>query len=99
MTKQVLNKIILEVNDNGNISYKHYESVLKIFKDPLYNNVPYDNWRALLLGGRKQKLTSKPIKYRDGNAQLCLKFKVYDNPDYLNRFIIKTDEKQPVTVV
>lgn len=99
MTKPVLNKIILEINDNGNITYKHYESVLKIFKDPLYNNVPYDNWRALYLGNKKEIKTGKKIKYRDGNAQLCLKYKVYDNPEYINRFIIKTDEKQPATVV
>lgn len=93
--KAILNKIILEINENNVITYKKYESVLKISKDPLYNFASYDNWRALYLGHKKQLKTGNPVKYRDGNLILSKKYKVYDNVEYLNRFI-QTDGVQPV---
>ena len=81
-------KIIFEIKEDDLITIKKYKSILEISKD--FPNIPYHNLRGLYKYGIKksiQEQTGKTAKLRIVNAMLNKKYKVYDNPIYINSII------------
>ena len=80
-------KIILEIIDNDKqILIKKYKSLLNMSKD--YPNIPYNNIRMVYLDYKKELKTDIKTKSRTVKQLIKNKFKIYDNPEYLERFII-----------
>ena len=79
-----MNKIILEINENDKIIIKKYKSLLELSKD--YPSIPYHNLRGIYLNRLKESETGKKGKLRIVNNMLNERFKIFDDPDYLNRF-------------
>ena len=81
-------KIILEIIDNDKqIIIKKFKSILNISK--AYPSIPYNNLRMLYLDNKKEVELNIIIKSRTVNQLLKSRFKIYDNPEYLDRFIIQ----------
>ena len=81
-------KIILEIIDNDQqMIIKKYKSILNLSK--AYPNIPYDNLRMIYLDKKREVQLNIKTKRRDANQLLKNRFKIYDNPEYLQRFIIQ----------
>ena len=82
-------KIIFEIKEDDDlITIKKYKSIFEISKD--FPNIPYHNLRGLYIYGnnlRTQAQTGKTAKLRIVNAMLNKKYKVYDNPIYINSIV------------
>ena len=53
-----------------------------------YPNIPYNNIRMVYLDYKKELKTDIKTKSRTVKQLIKNKFKIYDNPEYLERFII-----------
>ena len=81
-------KIILEIIDNDQqIVIKKFKSILNLSK--AYPHIPYNNLRMIYLDNKKEVQFNIITKSRSPNQLLKNKFKIYDNPEYLDRFIIE----------
>ena len=81
-------KIILEIIDNDQqIMINKYKSIVNLSK--AYPNIPYNNLRMIYLDNKKEVELNIRTKSRSPNQLLKNKFKIYDNPEYLDRFIIE----------
>ena len=78
-------KIIFEIKEDDLITIKKYKSILEISKD--FPNIPYHNLRGLYKYGINLNTPGKIAKLRIVNAMLYKKYKVYDNPIYINSII------------
>lgn len=90
-------KLILEIIEKDNIIIKKYKSLLELSRD--FPNIPYHNLRGIYLNKIKENKTGIKGKLRIVNNILNNKFKIYDNPEYLNRFKQNEKDSQPVIVV
>ena len=81
-------KIIVEfIDNNDQLIIKKYKSILNLSK--AYPNIPYNNLRMIYLDNKKEVQFNIITKSRSPNQLLKNKFKIYDNPEYLDRFIIE----------
>ena len=81
-------KIIVEfIDNNDQLIIKKYKSILNLSK--AYPNIPYNNLRMIYLDYKKEVNFNIVTKSRSPNQLLKNKFKIYDNPEYLDRFIIE----------
>ena len=89
-------KLILEIIEENNIIIiKKYKSLLELSRD--YPDIPYHNLRGIYLNKMKEDISGVKGKLRIVNNILNNRYKIYDNPDYLNRF--KQNEKDLLPVI
>ena len=79
-------KLILEIIEGNEIIIKKFKSLLDLSKN--YPTIPYHSLRGLYLSHIKEEKTKKKVNLRKCNSLLSKKFKIYDNPEYLQRFEI-----------